>query len=355
MLTRLSLTDFRNHADAVIAAAPGFVILTGENGAGKTNILEAISLLAPGRGLRGAALGEMARQDGPGGFGVAARLGDVDLATGTQASSPERRLVRVNGAQQPATALGEWLSMVWVTPAMDRLFNDSAGERRRFIDRLTVAFEPRHAHHANRYDAAMRQRNRLLAHDPPADPHWLRALEGQMAEHGLALDAARRRAVAAIGAAIGERMQGPFACAALSLTGFDPGVQPDFARMLATGRERDRAAGRTLIGPHRADLDVVQAETGQPAARCSTGEQKTLLFGIALAHGLAVAAASGRAPVLLLDEVTAHLDPARRAILFAQLRESGAQVWMTGTDAQIFDAAGSDAARLHVAGGRISG
>src|SRR5258706_6005945 len=217
MLSRLILTDFRNHADAAIEPGPGFVVLTGENGAGKTNVLEAVSLLAPGRGLRRAALGEMARQDGSGGFGVAATLkhlpspasarhclpgrakgadtpegeGLVAIATGTQPSAPERRIVRVQGAPVAATALAEWLTILWLTPAMDRLFVEPASERRRFLDRLTLALSPSHAAHTNRYEAAMRARNRLLAEADDErrspDPEWLSALEAQMAEHGAAI------------------------------------------------------------------------------------------------------------------------------------------------------------------------
>ncbi|WP_174273933.1 AAA family ATPase, partial [Sphingomonas bacterium] len=187
-LARLALTDFRNHAEARVAPGPGFVILTGENGAGKTNILEAVSLLAPGRGLRGAVLGEMARGDGPGGFSVSADLGDgVTIGTGTLAAAPERRVVRINGAAASAAALGEWLAVLWLTPQMDRLFAEGASARRRFLDRLVLAREPGHAGHANRYEAAMRARNKLLAEPEGADAAWLAALEAGMAEHGIAI------------------------------------------------------------------------------------------------------------------------------------------------------------------------
>ena len=188
MLNRLVLTDFRNHAALTIAPDTGFVVLTGENGAGKTNILEAVSLLAPGRGLRRATLGAMARQGGSGGFGVAARIdGDIDIATGTQPDAPERRIVRIQGSGVAATALADRISVLWLTPAMDRLFVEPASERRRFLDRLTLALSPGHAVHANRYEAAMRARNRLLADDAAPDPDWLRALEVQMAQHGIAI------------------------------------------------------------------------------------------------------------------------------------------------------------------------
>ena len=350
-ITRLSLSNFRCYTDALIAPGPDFVILTGENGAGKTNILEAISLLSPGRGLRGAALGEMARQTGPGGFGVAAQLGEIDLGTGTLASAPERRIVRINGATRAATNLSEWLSVIWLTPAMDRLFSDSAGNRRRFLDRLVLALSPEHARHSSRYDAAMRQRNRLLAEEGPADPDWLAALEEQMAQHGSAISAARITLITLLAKAIDQTADGPFAKADIAIDGWrDDGK---FAQQLATGRTRDAAAGRALSGPHCNDLVVNHQAKKQSAARCSTGEQKALLLGIILAHAELVAQRSGRRPVLLLDEIAAHLDSVRRAALFARLSNSGGQVWMTGTDPELFSAIGSSADRLAIEDGTI--
>ncbi|WP_242138343.1 DNA replication/repair protein RecF [Sphingomonas sp. TREG-RG-20F-R18-01] len=345
MLTRLVLTNFRNHAALAIAPGPGFVVLTGENGAGKTNVLEAVSLLAPGRGLRRAGLGEMARQDGPGGFGIASDLsGDVALATGTQASAPERRIVRVQGSAVAATQLAEWLTVLWLTPAMDRLFVEPAGERRRFLDRLTLALSPGHAVHANRYEAAMRARNRLLGEEGRPDREWLSALEAQMAEHGSAIDLARRDTVAALGARLVEQPDGPFARAGLELTGWT-GAGETLAADLAAGRARDAAAGRALVGPHRSDLAVTHLGKAQAAGLCSTGEQKALLLGLILAHADLVAERTGMAPVLLLDEVAAHLDPVRRAALFARLAGIG-QVWMTGTEDALFADLGRDALRL---------
>ena len=351
MLARLVLTDFRNHADAVIEPGPGFVVLTGENGAGKTNILEAVSLLAPGRGLRRAALGEMARQGGSGGFGVAATLAsEIDIATGTQPSAPERRIVRIQGATVAATALAEWLTILWLTPAMDRLFVEPASERRRFLDRLTLALGPGHAVHSNRYEAAMRARNRLLAEASDsgraADADWLSALEAQMAEHAAAIDAARRATVAALAERLIVQPEGPFARAGLTLEGWT-GAGETLAADLAQGRRRDAAAGRTLAGPHRTDLAVTHLGKGQPAGLCSTGEQKALLLGIVLAHADLVAEHTGQAPVLLLDEVAAHLDPVRRAALFERLAGKG-QVWMTGTESALFDDVGPDAFRLTI-------
>ncbi|WP_033922647.1 DNA replication/repair protein RecF [Sphingomonas sp. 37zxx] len=352
MLTRLALTDFRNHQNATLTPGMGFVVLTGENGAGKTNVLEAVSLLAPGKGLRRAGFGEMARQGGAGGFGVAATFaGEVELGTGVQASAPERRVVRVNGAAASANALAEWLTVLWLTPAMDRLFVEPASERRRFLDRLTLALVPGHAANASRYESAMRQRNRLLGEEGRPDPEWLGALEAQMAEHGVTLDAARRTTVAALGERLASEAEGPFARAGLALEGWGGGGE-SLIRSLAEGRARDAAAGRALTGPHRADLIVTHLDKGQAAALCSTGEQKALLLGIVLGHGDLVAARTGRTPILLLDEVAAHLDPLRRAALFARLAGKG-QIWMTGTESALFDAVGT-ATRYTVEGGVIA-
>ena len=348
MLSRLILTDFRNHAELVLAPAPGFVVLTGENGAGKTNVLEAVSLLSPGRGLRRASLSAMQRQHGPGGFGIAATLalpeGDVEIATGTLAAAPERRQLRIQGAAATANTLAEWLTVLWLTPAMDRLFVEPAGERRRFLDRLTLALVPAHAQHAARYDAAMRARTRLLTADEPADPQWLSALEAQMAQHGAAVDAARRETVAALGERLAEQPDGPFARAALLLEGWS-GTADALLADLRNGRARDAAAGRALGGPHRADLAVTHLGKGQAAALASTGEQKALLLGIVLAHAELVASRTGHAPILLLDEVAAHLDPLRRAALFERLAGHG-QVWMTGTEPALFAAIGAEATRI---------
>jgi DNA replication and repair protein RecF len=348
-LARLVLTDFRNHREALLAPGPGLVVLTGENGAGKTNVLEAVSLLSPGRGLRGASLSEMARAGGSGGFAVAARLGEVEIGTGTSAAAPERRQVRINGAPASATSLSEWLSVLWLTPAMDRLFQEGAGGRRRFLDRLVLALEPDHAVHAARYEAAMRARNKLLAEDGPRDDSWLSALEARMVEHGAALAAARDRTVSLLSERLASAPEGPFARPGLALEGGGE----DLALELARGRARDSAAGRTLAGPHRTDLAVTHLEKAQPAGLCSTGEQKALLLSIVLAHADLVAERSGRRPVLLLDEVAAHLDPRRRAALFERLKEAGGQVWMTGTEPSLFGDVGRAATRFQVADGAI--
>jgi DNA replication and repair protein RecF len=345
-VTRLSLDDFRSYGDAVLAPGPGFVILTGENGAGKTNLLEAVSLLSPGRGLRGAALSEMARRGGSGAFAVAARIGEVDIGTGVTAEAPERRQVRVNGAPASANSLSDWLSVLWLTPAMDRLFADAASGRRRFLDRLVLALRPDHATHSARYEAAMRARNKLLAEEGPWDEAWLTALEARMAEHGGAIAEARAATVDALGERLAAAPEGPFARASLVLEGGEAG---DFS----SSRSRDAAAGRTLAGPHRADLAVTHLGKSQPAALCSTGEQKALLIGLILAHADLVAERAGRRPILLLDEIAAHLDPLRRAALFERLGQAGGQVWMTGTEASLFAGIGAEASWFGVANGAV--
>ena len=377
-VSRLSLTDFRSYASASLEPAPGFVLLYGENGAGKTNLLEAVSMLAPGRGLRGATLSAMGRLGGSGGWAVAATLsplphaggvgggpvesplsgeqslpptafrereGEVRLGTGTLAASPERRQVRINGAPASVNSLSEWLSVLWLTPAMDRLFTGSAGERRRFLDRLVLALEPSHAHHASRYEAAMRARNKLLAEARP-DEAWLASLELAMAEHGAAGAEARSRTVAALAERLAGVRDDEFPRAEIALEGSHDG---DLARTLKANRSRDAAAGRTTEGPHRTDLLVVHRAKRMPAASASTGEQKALLLGLVLAHAELVTERRGEPPILLLDEVAAHLDPKRRAALFSRLEGRG-QVWMTATEAALFEGVGG-ATRFHVTPG----
>ena len=346
-VSRVTLTDFRSYASAGVESGPGFVLLFGENGAGKTNLLEAVSLLAPGRGLRGAVLSEMARQSGNGGFAVAAKLGATDIGTGTQPNAPERRQVRVNGAGASVNSLSEWLSVLWLTPAMDRLFTGSAGERRRFLDRLVLALEPGHAHHATRYDAAMRARNKLLAEEV-WDDAWLGSLEQAMAEHGAAIAEARERTVVALDNRLAAAPQDEFARAAMAVEGWNAG---DLAARLKANRPRDASAGRATEGPHRQDLAVIHRAKQMPAASSSTGEQKALLLGLVLAHAELVTERRGEPPILLLDEVAAHLDPARRAALFARVEGRG-QVWMTATEAPLFDGI-AGASRFHVTAGRL--
>jgi DNA replication and repair protein RecF len=347
-VSRLALTDFRNHASALIESGPGFVLLSGDNGAGKTNVLEAVSLLAPGRGLRGVPLSEMARTGGPGGFAVAARLGEAEIGTGTLPAAPERRQVRINGAPASVNSLSEWLAILWLTPAMDRLFTGPASDRRRFLDRLVLVLEPAHAHHSSRYEAAMRARNKLLGEFPNSDRDWLAALEAQMAEHGTAIAEARARTVAALDEALAAAPEDNFVRAGISLDGWGGG---DLGQFLSANRGRDTAAGRATEGPHRQDLAVAHRAKGQPAARSSTGEQKALLLGLVLAHAELVTARRGSPPILLLDEVAAHLDRARREALFGRLQGRG-QVWMTATESALFDDI-ADASRFHVEAGSI--
>lgn len=348
-LDRISLATFRNHRATTLEGTRRFNLLVGDNGAGKTNVLEALSLFAPGRGLRRAALTDMAGLGGPGGFAIGASLADgedaIRLGTLTDHARPSRRLVRINGAEASATALGEWLALAWLTPTMDGLFTDSAGARRRWLDRMAVALDAAHARAAARYEAGLRERNRLLAGAEVPDPVWLDAIEAQMGEAGAALAAGRSALVARLAAELDTLPAAPFARPALA---YRPGGAPDPAGW-RRARAADRAAGRTLAGPHRDDLAVTMAGTGQAAAQCSTGEQKALLIAITLAH--ARLAARGRASVLLLDEVAAHLDPTRREALYARLAEAGTQVWLTGTETAPFAPLLGQAAVWRVAGG----
>jgi DNA replication and repair protein RecF len=353
VLDRLLLTTFRNHRDTRIeGAAAQFNLLVGENGAGKTNVLEALSLFAPGRGLRRANLADMAAQGESGGFAVSAELDSgVRLGTGTLPDRPGRRRVQVNEAETTANTLGEWLSIGWLTPAMDRLFMDGAGSRRRFLDRMVLALEPGHAPTAARLDAALRERNRLLAHANEPDPAWLEGIEAQLAETGAAVAQARGRMVARLAKALAELPDRPFARPALA---YQPGgpVEPGaLSEALAAGRRRDRVAQRTLIGPHRDDLVVTMTGKDQPAAASSTGEQKAMLIALTLAHAGLLGAERPR--VLLLDEVAAHLDPVRREALFDRLRDGRAQVWMTGTELAPFAAIEREAAVWRVNEGSV--
>lgn len=354
MLHRVTLAQFRNHRQTRLDGAARFNLLIGENGAGKTNVLEAISLLAPGKGLRRAALSDLALEGGPGGFAVSAELAlskgePVVLGTAMLQDRPGRRIVQVNGAECPAVTLGEWLSIGWLTPTMDRLFSDTPGARRRFLDRMVLALEPGHARNAARAETALRERNRLLASESEPDPVWMDAIETQLAEAGASVSAARSRLVAALAEALAGLPEAPFARPTL---GYLPGGAEDQAALaaaLAESRRRDRAAQRTLVGPHRDELAVTMAGKGQPASECSTGEQKAMLIAITLAH--AELLDSDRPRLLLLDEVAAHLDPLRREALFERLAGGHAQVWMTGTERAPFAALGSDTAIWQVAGG----
>jgi DNA replication and repair protein RecF len=354
-LDRILLTDFRNHRDTLLEGAAKFNLLVGENGAGKTNVLEAISLFAPGRGLRRAALPDIPARDGGGGFGVSADLatngGSIRLGTGVAPDRPSRRMVQVNQAEAPAVRLGEWLSIGWLTPAMDRLFAEGAGARRRFLDRLVLALDPAHARHAARLEGALRERNRLLADEVEPDPVWLDAIEAQVAETGALVAQGRASLVERLSAALAVLPNAPFARPALAYQPGGPLESGALATALAEGRRRDRAAQRTLVGPHRDEIAVTMAGKNQPAAECSTGEQKAMLIAITLAHtGLLD---DTRPNLLLLDEVAAHLDPIRREALFDRLRTGPAQVWLTGTELAPFSAIEGEAAIWRVNDGVV--
>ncbi len=372
---RLTLTDFRNYASLALDLQPGAVVFTGDNGAGKTNLLEAISFLSPGRGMRRAAYGDVAREGGSGGFAVHAKLesgdGVVEIGTATQGGGGSTedgeggaRRMRINGAPvRSAEAITEWLRVTWLTPAMDALFTGPAAERRRFLDRLVLSLDPQHGTRALDYEKAMRGRNRLLS-DNVRDAAWFEAIETQMAETGVAIAAARVELLKLLSAMI-ARLPGdsPFPQAALALEGrlerqvdHLPAVEieEDFCRLLAQGRERDRAAGRTLDGPHRSDLLVRHAPKDMPAALCSTGEQKALLIGLVLSHARLTGEIAGTVPILLLDEVAAHLDTRRRAALFGILEELGCQSFMTGTEPGLFGALSGRAQFLTVADGKVT-
>ncbi|MXO57978.1 DNA replication/repair protein RecF [Altererythrobacter salegens] len=356
-LDRITLSNVRNHAETRLDGTARLNLLVGENGAGKTNVLEALSLLAPGRGLRRAALQDIAAATGDGSFALSATLttGDagepVMLGTGTQSDRPGRRLVQVNGADSSAIALGEWLAVGWLTPAMDGLFADSASARRRYMDRLAVALDPAHARHASRYEAALRERNRLLSGEQEPDPTWLGSIETQLAEHGAALAAGRAALVERLTLELDTLPDQPFARPLLTYSAGGPLAREELIEELARHRSRDRAAQRTLTGPHRDDLEVVMAGKQALAATCSTGEQKAMLIALTLAH--AGLASKGRPGVLLLDEVAAHLDPVRREALFDRLREGAAQVWLTGTERTPFEAILGEAATWRVSRGAV--
>jgi DNA replication and repair protein RecF len=354
-VTSLALTDFRSYDRAELSPAGRSVYLFGPNGAGKTNLLEALSLFSPGRGMRAASLGELGRRS-PGeaqgrAWAVSAVLevdeGEVRLGTGVEALGAARRLVRIEGESVPPGRLSEHLRPLWLTPAQDRLFLEGAAERRRFFDRLVFAAEPIHAAHAGAYDRALRERSRLLTEET-ADQAWLAALEDRMAEAGARMAEARGATLRALQVEIDARGERPFPQADLGLTG-------DFEQMamsgiaiadiearlradLATSRPRDAAAGRALTGPHRTDLAIVHRERGRPAGECSTGEQKALILNLVLAQAARLSRAKSQPnPILLLDEVAAHLDQLRRAALTDEIEALGLQAFLTGTDEALFD------------------
>jgi DNA replication and repair protein RecF len=356
---KLTLTDFRNYRSATLAPAPSPVVLAGANGAGKTNCLEAISLLTAGRGLRSLPFSELARSGGPGGWAVAAHLtaGDEEIEIGTGVQLPSGgilgvrapRIVRIGGVATRGSGALAQIRIVWLTPAMDSLFTGPASERRRFLDRLALSLDPAYAGAAAAFDRAMRQRNKALETLSPAQ--LLDAIEAQMADAAIEIAVLRSSAIESLAAEIAqERGRSPdtaFPWAGLTLTGHLEAQIADapaseirnaYARLLAGSRERDRLAGRTLTGPHRSGLDITHGPKSMPAKMCSTGEQKALLIGLVLAQARLVKAVSGGvAPLILLDEIAAHLDMSRRMALFSSIASLNAQVWMTGTDLGAFE------------------
>lgn len=347
-VTRLRLTNFRSYASGEIAVSGAPVVLAGPNGAGKTNVLDAISLLSPGRGLRGSKLAEHARKGPASGdtlWAVAATVArgetEHDIGTGMVGGSASRQ-VRLNGAAAQSSAdLGDVVQLIWLTPAMDRLFIESAGGRRRFLDRLVLGFDAGHARTATRYETAMRERARLLKYGP-RDPAWLDGLENEMAEAGVLIAQARSLTVERLSGALAERGEaGAFPSAALALSDeLHLSSAQTLRDMLAASRLRDAEAGRTLAGPHTTDLLVRHTAKRAEARDCSTGEQKALLISLILADARELSRArEGLAPILLLDEIAAHLDAVRRAALFEEVQALGAQAWMTGTDLSLFDGA----------------
>ena len=355
-IRRLTLTNFRSyHAAQIELGQAGLVVLTGANGAGKTNLIEAISLLAPGRGLRRATTEELAFSEGDGAWAINAELeGMLGLATlGTgidppvgEDSAPSRKCRIDRESAGSAAAFADHLRVVWLTPAMDPLFNGPASERRRFLDRLVLAVDAQHSSRVAALERSLRSRNRLLE-DAHSDSHWLDAVEHETAEIAVAVAAARAETVTRLaGALAATRDQAPgFPRAEIALDGWMEKLLPDhkaieiedlYRALLKDNRARDAAAGRTLDGPHLSDFAVTHAGKGIPASEASTGEQKTLLIRLVLAHAGLIKDMTGFAPLLLLDEIVAHLDPARRAALYDALTNLGTQVWMTGADPAAF-------------------
>ena len=381
-VTRLIVSDFRCYEHAALEADPRPVVLTGANGAGKTNLLEALSFLAPGRGLRQARLAEVDRRQGalgsslPRPWAVAARLGgpngECDIGTGRDPAAEEgardRRLLRIDATPyRGLNALAERLAVLWLTPQMDGLFLESKSARRRFLDRLVLCFDPGHATRLNAYEQAASERMRLLRGEMPGSEGrsqavWLDALEQQIAEQGVAIAAARQDLVARLGAVLAAA-DGSFPRPGLALLGEVEGWLAEMPALaaedrmrarLAGGRALDAEAGRAHLGPHRSDLFVAFGTGGMPAADCSTGEQKALLIAILLGQARLMAAERGRPPLLLLDEIAAHLDDGRRRALFDALLELGIQAWLTGTDRGLFAALGEQAQYFTVADARIT-
>ena len=350
-ITHLTLSHFRSHRKGAIECDARPVAIYGPNGAGKTNILEAISLFSPGRGLRRASAEDMTRRPEALGWKLTGHLHSLDRLHEVEIWSEggNARQLRIDGKAAPQTALGRIARVLWLIPAMDRLWIEGAEGRRRFLDRMALSFFPTHAEASLTYEKSMRERNRLLK-DQVRDAGWYGALESQMAEAAEAIHANRLATIAYLAAAQADT-ETAFPVADLALVQSE-GDMPDNADALrialAENRARDMAAGRTLVGPHRSDLDAIFAAKGVPARDCSTGEQKALLISLILANGRALAAEFGAPPILLLDEVAAHLDASRRAALYDEICALGAQAWMTGTGPELFEELGERAQRLEV-------
>ena len=367
---RLTVTNFRNYHAASLSVDAATVVLVGPNGAGKTNLLEAISFLAPGRGLRRAALDEVAFSEADGSWAVAAEiegaLGLATLGTGVDrlpedGASVQRKCRIDREPVASAAGFADHLRVLWLVPAMDALFAGAPSERRRFLDRLVLAVDAEHSSRVNALERSLRSRNRLLE-DPRPDAHWLDAVEHETAELAVAVAGLRVETVRRLETVLASRAGSAFPPAAIALDGWMEQLIPAYPAaeieeryraVLRDNRGRDAAAGRTLDGPHLTDLKVSYAAKSIPAADASTGEQKALLIGIVLAHAKLIAEMTGHAPILLLDEVAAHLDPGRREALHQELLQLGTQVWMTGADPALFKEAPSDAAVVEVRSGRL--
>jgi len=370
MIRRVTLTNFRSYRAAALASGDKPIVLFGPHGAGKTNLLEALSFLAPGRGLRRATLDEVAFREGDGSWAVAAEvegaLGLATLGTGIERRVDEgetaSRACRID--REPvgsAVAFADHLRVIWMVPAMDTLFTGAPSERRRFLDRLALAVDAEHAGRVNALDRALRSRNRLLEERQP-DTQWLDAVEHETAELAVAVASLRAETVSRLATVLASRRGSAFPPVEIALDGWmekliqaHPALEIEerYRTVLRENRARDAAAGRTLDGPHLTDLAVVYADKGIAAADASTGEQKALLIGLILAHARLIAAMTGFPPVLLLDEVVAHLDPSRRRALHQELAQVGAQVWMTGADPALFVEVADDATMVEVGSGRL--